>query len=64
MKKRHQQKLVILSIALFVLFNAPVLLLFNSSQKLLGLPLIYIYIFVVWAASSLSSFIIFKKFNE
>ncbi|WP_226065099.1 hypothetical protein [Kaistella polysaccharea] len=64
MKKRHQQKLIILSIALFILFNAPILLLFNSSQKFLGLPLIYAYIFFVWAASSLSSFIIFKKYNE
>ncbi|MEC5156255.1 hypothetical protein [Chryseobacterium sp. MP_3.2] len=64
MKKKHQQKLVILSIALFILFNAPVLLLFNSSQKFFGLPIIYVYIFFVWAASSISSFIIFKKYNE
>ncbi len=64
MKKRHQQKLIILSIALFILFNAPVLLLFNSSQKLIGLPIIYGYIFFVWAASCLTSFIIFKKFHE
>ena len=64
MKKRHQQKLVILSIALFILFNAPVLLLFNSSQKLIGLPLIYVYIFLVWGASCITSFIIFKKFHE
>ncbi|KIA83933.1 hypothetical protein OA84_09445 [Kaistella solincola] len=64
MKKRHQQKLVILSIALFILFNAPVLLLFNSTERFLGLPLIYVYIFFVWAASSVSSFLIFKKFNE
>ena len=64
MKKRHQQKLVILSIALFILFNAPVLLLFNSSQKLIGLPIIYAYIFLVWGASCITSFIIFKKFHE
>jgi len=64
MKKRHQQKLVILSIVLFILFNAPVLLLFNSSQKWIGLPLIYGYIFFVWGASCVSSFLIFKKFHE
>ncbi|WP_103914545.1 hypothetical protein [Halpernia humi] len=64
MKKRHQQKLVILSIALFVLCNAPVLLLFNSSQKIIGLPMIYVYLFTVWLASSISSFVIFKKFDE
>lgn len=64
MKKRHQQKLVILSIALFILFNAPVLLLFNRSQELVGFPIIYVYLFIVWAASSISSFFIFKKFDE
>ncbi|NRS92081.1 hypothetical protein HNQ03_001148 [Chryseobacterium sp. 16F] len=64
MKKRHQQKLVILSIALFILFNAPILLLFNSSQKAFGFPLIYAYLFIVWGSSSLMSFIIFKKFDE
>ncbi|MBF8456078.1 hypothetical protein IV494_02695 [Kaistella sp. G5-32] len=64
MKKRHQQKLVILSIALFILFNAPILLLFNSGQNFLGFPIIYGYIFIVWTLSVLSSFIIFKKFHE
>ncbi|KIA90567.1 hypothetical protein OA86_01405 [Kaistella jeonii] len=64
MKKRHQQKLVILSISLFVLFNAPVLLLFNSADHFMGFPIIYGYIFIVWTLSVLSSFIIFKKFHE
>lgn len=64
MKKRHKQKLVMLSIVLFVLFNAPVLLLFNSAKELLGLPLIYIYIFSVWLASSVASFFVFRKFDE
>ncbi|SFH86052.1 hypothetical protein SAMN05443292_0460 [Halpernia frigidisoli] len=64
MKIRHQQKLVILSITLLILFNVPFLLLFNSSEKFVSLPLIYAYIFFVWGASCVSSFIIFKKFNE
>ena len=64
MKKRHKQKLVILSMVLFVLFNAPVLLLFNSAKNIAGLPAIYIYIFAVWLASSVASFLVFRKFDE
>lgn len=64
MKKRHKQKLVILSIILFVMFNAPVLLLFSSTQEILGLPMIYLYLFMIWLASSIASFLIFWKFDE
>ncbi len=64
MKKRHKQKLVILSAAVFVLLNAPVLLLFNDAENSLGFPRIYVYIFSVWLCSSLLSFVIIKKFNE
>ncbi|OWR14005.1 hypothetical protein [Chryseobacterium sp. VAUSW3] len=64
MKKRHKQKLVILSITLFVMLNAPVLLLFNHTQAILGLPMIYLYLFMIWLASSIASFLIFWKFDE
>lgn len=64
MKKRHEQKLVILSVVLFVLFNAPILLIFNKSESFFGLPIIYVYIFGVWLISVIVSFIIFKKFDE
>lgn len=64
MKKRHKQKLVILSITLFVMLDAPVLLLFNHTQEILGLPMIYLYLFMVWLASSIASFLIFWKFDE
>ena len=64
MKKRHEQKLVILSMVLFLSFNAPILLLFNQVKEYFGLPFIYIYIFGIWLASSIISFVIFKKFDE
>ena len=64
MKKRHEQKLVIQSMVLFVLFNAPILLLFNQVKEYFGLPFIYIYIFGIWFASTIISFVIFKKFDE
>ena len=64
MKKRHKQKLVVLSMVLFVLLNAPVLLLFNKTQPVFGFPLILIYIFIVWLSSVAASFLIFKRFDE
>lgn len=64
MKKRHKQKLVIISIILFVMFNAPFLLLFNKHEKLFGLPMIYTYIFAVWFISAIASLLVFKKYDE
>lgn len=64
MKKRHEQKLVILSIALLVLFNAPILLLFNSVKNTFGLPFIYIYMFGIWLISIVICYFIFKKYDE
>ena len=33
-----------------VLFNFPILALFNVSGTLLGVPVLYAYIFLAWAA--------------
>ncbi|MDP9958002.1 hypothetical protein [Epilithonimonas hungarica] len=64
MKKRHEQKLIILSFGLFILFSAPMILLFNSEKELFGFPMIYAYIFGVWFFSIIISFVIFKKYDE
>jgi hypothetical protein len=64
MKKRHEQKLIILSFGLLILFSAPIILLFNSEKEVLGFPLIYVYIFAVWLFSALTSLIILKKYDE
>jgi len=64
MKKRHEQKLIILSFGLLILFSAPIILLFNSEKEVLGFPLIYVYIFGVWLFSSVTSLIILKKYDE
>ncbi len=64
MKKRHEQKLIILSFGLLILFSAPIILLFNSEKEVLGFPLIYVYIFAVWLFSSVTSLIILKKYDE
>ncbi|WP_294239330.1 hypothetical protein [Chryseobacterium sp. sg2396] len=64
MKKRHEQKLIILSIGLMITFSIPVSLLFNSSREVFGYPMILVYIFVVWMVSIIISFIIVKKYDE
>lgn len=64
MKKRHEQKLIILSFGLMILFSAPIILLFNNERAVFGLPMLYVYIFGVWLLSIVASFIIFKKYDE
>jgi hypothetical protein len=64
MKKSHEQKLILLSFGLIILFSAPLILLFNSEKELFGFPMIYIYIFGVWIFSIIVSFVIFKKYDE
>jgi hypothetical protein len=43
------QRLVALCMLGFLLFNYPILALFNQPGALLGIPLVYAYIFAAWA---------------
>ena len=45
-----QQRFVALCMLGLVLFNFPVLALFNVPDTVLGVPVLYVYIFVAWAA--------------
>ena len=64
MKKRHQQKLVVLSLLLLLVLNLPIVLLFDSADDVLGFPVIYIYIFSVWLFSVLMSWIVVQRYYE
>ncbi|AJW62133.1 hypothetical protein VO54_00646 [Elizabethkingia miricola] len=64
MKKRHEQKLVILSFGMMIAFSIPISLLFNNEKEVLGYPMILIYLFVIWLISIIISFIIVKKYDE
>ncbi|CAD7816487.1 hypothetical protein CHRY9390_03179 [Chryseobacterium aquaeductus] len=64
MKKRHEQKLIILSVALVIAFSIPISLLFNSEKEVFGYPMILVYLFAVWMISILISFVIVKKYGE
>jgi hypothetical protein len=44
------QRLVALCMLGMLLFNFPILALFNVSGTLLGVPVLYAYIFIAWAA--------------
>lgn len=64
MKKRHEQKLVILSIGLMIAFSIPISLIFNSEKEVFGYPMILIYLFVIWMISIVISFVIVKRYDE
>ncbi|UKB85603.1 hypothetical protein LF887_08275 [Chryseobacterium sp. MEBOG06] len=64
MKKRHEQKLIILSIGLMIAFSIPISLLFNSEKEVMGYPMILIYLFAVWMISIVISFVIVKRYDE
>ncbi|MFP3594638.1 hypothetical protein [Chryseobacterium sp. SIMBA_038] len=64
MKKRHEQKLILLSIGLLVAFSIPISLLFNNEKEVFGYPMILIYVFAVWMISIIISFVIIKKYDE
>ncbi|WP_076558912.1 hypothetical protein [Chryseobacterium indoltheticum] len=64
MKKRHEQKLIILSVGLLIAFSIPVSLLFNNEREIFGYPMILVYLFAVWMISIIISFVIIKKYDE
>ena len=43
------QRMIALCMLGCVLFNFPVLALFNVSESVLGVPVLYAYIFIAWA---------------
>lgn len=62
--KRKSQALILLFIGLFLLLNFPLLGIANHSQFFLGVPLLYAYIFGVWAIGILLMYRIIKKYTQ
>ena len=48
--EKKGQRFVALAMLGMLLFNFPILALFNVSGTLLGVPVLYAYIFMAWAA--------------
>ena len=64
MKKRHEQKLIILSVGLLLILNVPLLLVFNIDESIFGIPFFYFAVFSIWLASIIISYIILKRYYE
>jgi hypothetical protein len=64
MKKRHQQKIILISICLILLWNIPAIMLFNSDGMIFGFPVLYFFIFITWTVAALSAFFIIKKYDK
>jgi len=47
--ERKGQRFVALCMLGMLLFNYPILALFNISDSLFGVPMLYAYIFIAWA---------------
>jgi uncharacterized membrane protein (DUF485 family) len=49
-EEKKEQRFVALAMLGLLLFNFPILALFNVPATLLGVPVLYAYIFIAWAA--------------
>ena len=61
MKKRHEQKLIVLSLALVLAFNVPLIMIFNISGAIWGIPVLYFAIFSLWLFSIIIALIVFQR---
>lgn len=64
MKKKHEQKLIVLSIVLFFLLNIPLVFIFNGETTILGYPILYFSIFFIWLLTIIISFYILNQYYE
>jgi len=48
MQDRNSQRLVAVSVLGALLFNYPLLALFNRPVLVFGIPLVYLYVFTAW----------------
>jgi hypothetical protein len=64
MKKRHEQKLVVISIALLLVFNMPFILIFNLEGAIFGVPIFYFSVFSIWLVSIIISYIVLNRHYE
>ena len=64
MKKRHEQKLILLSVVLLFLLNIPIVLIYNTRESIMGFPKIYFVIFMICLSSVFISYLILSKFHD
>ena len=60
----HGQRLIALFLLGCLLFNYPLLYLFNTDQHLFGIPLLYAYIFAAWALLIALIALVVERYTE
>ena len=64
MKKRHEQKLVILAFGLALIFNVPFVLTLSKDFVIFGIPFFYFALFLIWLLSIVISYYVLNKYYE
>jgi TRAP-type C4-dicarboxylate transport system permease small subunit len=60
----RNERLVALFLLGMLLFNYPVLSLFNAPTLVLGIPLLYLYLFLAWAGVILVAALVIHRSTE
>ncbi len=63
-KPMKAQKLVLISLLFLILFNFPMLSIFNNGDSINGIPTLYVYVFFVWILFIVLVFNIIRKENK
>ena len=58
------ERLVALFLLGLLLFNYPLLWLFNAARPVLGIPLLYLYLFVAWGAVIAATVLIVRRTED
>ncbi len=56
-----EQKLIFISILFLILFNFPILSIFNVGGSINGIPTLYMYVFLVWILLIVAIFSVLRK---
>ena len=56
-----EQKLIFISILFLILFNFPILSIFNTGGNVNGIPTLYMYVFLVWILFIIVIFRVLRK---
>jgi hypothetical protein len=58
------QKLFFVFLLFLVLFNFPLMSIFNTNRLIMGLPLLYLYLFFIWALLIAVLYLIVRRKNN
>jgi len=56
-----EQKLIFISVLFLILFNFPMLSIFNVGGSINGIPTLYMYVFLVWILFIAVTFSVLRK---